>query len=228
MMAGSVLGLEGRGALVTGGTSETGEPCIRRLREEGMTVVFTGAARARGESISVATGASFIWVDPGDRSACDRAFAEAIELCGGRLDVLVTNAGMLLEGSLEDTSDAAFREVLEANLTSVFRTGRAGLRQMRAQGGGSMVHVASDAGIRARHEAAAFSVASAGAIAVAELLAAEGAPYGIRSNAVCPAPSADVASLVAWLASDESAHVSGATLRVDGAAGAAMVLDTRA
>jgi NAD(P)-dependent dehydrogenase (short-subunit alcohol dehydrogenase family) len=212
--------------MVTGGTSETGEACIRRLREEGMTVAFTGADRARGEAIALSTGTAFLECDPGDRNACDRAFAKA--LGGGRLDVLVTNAGMLLEGSLQATSDAAFRELLEVNLTSVFRTSRAGLRQMRDQGGGSMVHVASDAGIRARHDAAAVSVASAGVIAVAELLAAEGAPYGIRANAVCPAPATDVASLVAWLASDESAHVSGATLRVDGAGGAAMVLDTRA
>jgi hypothetical protein len=62
-----------------------------------------------------------------------------------------------------------------------------------------MIHIASDTGIRAAHETAASSVMSAGVIAVA----------------------------AAWLASDESAHVSGATLRIDDGAGAAMVLDTR-
>jgi NAD(P)-dependent dehydrogenase (short-subunit alcohol dehydrogenase family) len=227
MIAGR-LGLEGRCALVTGGTSEAGEACVRRLREEGMILAFTGADRARGEAIALATGAAFLECDARDRSSCDRAFAQALELCGGGLDMLVTNADMLLEGSLQAISDAAFRELLEANLTSVLRAARACFGPMREQGGGSMVHVASDAGIRARHEMAAFSVASAGVIAVAELLAAEGAAYGIRSNAVCPAPGTDAASLVAWLASDESAHVSGATLRVDDAAGAAMVLDTRA
>ena len=68
-----------------------------------------------------------------------------------------------------------------------------------------MIHVASDAGIRADHETAAYSVTSAGVIAVAELLAAEGAPYGIRANAVCPggiaarppAPAIDVADVAA-------------------------------
>ena len=90
-----------------------------------------------------------------------------------------------------------------------------------------MIHIASDAGIRAAHEMAAFSVMSAGVIALAELFAAEGATHGIRSNAVCPRSDADIAAVVAWLASEESAHLSGATLRVDGAAGAAMVLDTR-
>lgn len=103
-----------------------------------------------------------------------------------------------------------------------------------------MVHIASDAGIRADHEQASYSVMSAGLIALAELFAAEGAPHGVRSNAVCPGePSAvagpsgradiaaDVASLVAWLACDESAQMSGATLRIDQATGAAIVADTR-
>jgi NAD(P)-dependent dehydrogenase (short-subunit alcohol dehydrogenase family) len=107
---------------------------------------------------------------------------------------------------------------------------------MREQGSGSIIAVASDAGIRAVHTAAAFSVTSAGVIALAELLAAEGAADGVRCNAVCPsvacseAPAEgaqDVAALVAWLACDESAHVNGATLRIDGGAGAAMVADTR-
>jgi NAD(P)-dependent dehydrogenase (short-subunit alcohol dehydrogenase family) len=76
---------------------------------------------------------------------------------------------------------------------------------------------------------------------VAELFAAEGAPHAIRANAVCPGgitgggPSsggsgtgADVAALVAWLSGGESAHMTGATLRIDGGAGAAMIVDTRA
>lgn len=97
-----------------------------------------------------------------------------------------------------------------------------------------MIHVASDAGIRAAHETAAHSVVSAGLIALAELFAAEGMSYGVRSNGVCPeamrpslASGADVASVVAWLASDQSAHVSGATIRVDGGSAAAMVQNTR-
>jgi NAD(P)-dependent dehydrogenase (short-subunit alcohol dehydrogenase family) len=101
---------------------------------------------------------------------------------------------------------------------------------MRSGGGGAIIHVAGDDGIRADHEHAAHSITSAGVIAVAELFAAEGAPHGIRANAVCPGGSAtaqDVASVVSWLACDEAAPVSGATLRVDGGAGAAMAFETR-
>jgi NAD(P)-dependent dehydrogenase (short-subunit alcohol dehydrogenase family) len=222
-----LLGLEGRCALVTGGTSEIGRACVQRLREEGMTVGFTGSDRERAESIAAETGGAFLECDHRDRSSCDRAVGQVLELGGGRLDVLVTSPGMLFDGSIEATTEALFRELLEANLTSVFRAARACFGPMRGQGGGSMIHIASDAGIRAAHETAAYSVTSAGVIVVAELFAAEGAAQGVRSNAVCPRTGEDVASVVAWLASDESAHVSGATLRVDGGADAAMVLDTR-
>ena len=173
--------------------------------------------------------------------------------------MLVANAGILFQGSVEETPEAAFRELVEVNLTSLFRISRACFGPMRDTGGGSMIHIASDAGIRAVHEIAAYSVTKAGVIAVSELLGAEGAPHGIRSNAVCPGdivpgvqatpvghehhaenpsgwvlpPSGrfgtaeDVAALVAWLASDESSHVTGATLRIDGGTGAAMRVATR-
>jgi meso-butanediol dehydrogenase / (S,S)-butanediol dehydrogenase / diacetyl reductase len=253
-------GLDRRRALVTGGTSGIGRACVERLCAEGMAVAFTGRSRERGDAVARKTGAAFLECDHRDRAASDRAVEQALELGGGRLDVLVANAGILFQGSIEATPEAAFRELLEVNLTAPFRVARACFGAMRDGGGGSMIHVASDAGIRAVHEIAAHSVSKAGAIAVAELFAAEGAPHGVRSNAVCPGdiepgvqatpaghddhaedpagwvlpPSgrfgtgADVASLVAWLASDESAHMTGATLRIDGGTGAAMRVVTRA
>jgi NAD(P)-dependent dehydrogenase (short-subunit alcohol dehydrogenase family) len=187
-------------ALITGEGSDVAQACAERLRENGMTVVLTTA---------------------------DRSVQDAAELGRIGLDVLVTCPAMLVDGSIEATPEIVFRELLAANLSAVFRIGRECFPIMRKQGGGSMIHIAPDAGIRAAHETAACSVMSAGVIAVAELFAAEGAPHGIRSNAVCPRPGTDVAAVVAWFASEESAQVSGATLRVDGAAGAAMVLDTR-
>jgi NAD(P)-dependent dehydrogenase (short-subunit alcohol dehydrogenase family) len=171
------------------------------------------------------------------RASADQAIEQALAMNGGQIDVLVTNSDERSPGSVEAIGPDEFVRVIEANLTTAFRAGRACFAPMRSSGGGSMIHVGSDAGIRAVHETAAYSVACAGVIAVAELFAAEGAPHGIRANAVCPGGSPassagsdtgeDVAAVVAWLASADSAHVSGATLRVDGGAGAAMVLDTR-
>jgi NAD(P)-dependent dehydrogenase (short-subunit alcohol dehydrogenase family) len=252
-------GLEGRTALVTGGTSGIGRACVVRLREEGMRVAFTGRSRERGQAVAADTGADFIECDHRDREASDRAVERALDLADGRLDALVANAGILFQGSIEATPEDVFRELLEVNLTALFRVSRRSFGPMRDQGGGSMIHIASDAGIRAVHEIAAYSVTKAGVVAASELFSAEGAPYGIRSNAVCPGdivpgvqatpaghedhaedpagwglpPSGrfgtgeDVAALVAWLASYESAHMTGATLRIDGATGAAMRAPTR-
>lgn len=230
------LGLDRRSALIIEGTSEIGRACVERLREEGMAVAFTGSDRERGAVIARETGSSFLECELRERESCDRAVERALESGDGRLDVLVTQAATVVEGSIEATAEAAFRELLEVDLTALFRVSRACFHAIGASGRGSMIHVASDAGIRADHETAAYSVASAGLIAVAELFAAEGAPLGIRSNAVCPggvrpsgglATGTDVSSVVAWLASDQSAHVSGATIRVDDAASAAMTQNTR-
>jgi NAD(P)-dependent dehydrogenase (short-subunit alcohol dehydrogenase family) len=251
--------LAGRTALVTGGTSGIGKACVERLRREGMTVAFTGRNEARGAEVAEATGATFLRSDARDRAESDRAVEAALRLGGGRIDVLAANAGILMSGPIEETPEDAFRELVEVNTTALFRVSRACFWPMREAGGGSMIHVASDTGIRGIHTLAAYSVTKAGAVAVSELFAAEGAPFGIRSNAVCPGdvvpgvqatpagfehhaedpskwvlpPSGrfgaaeDVAALIAWLASDESAHMNGATLRLDGGAGAAMQAPTR-
>ncbi len=252
--------LDGRVALVTGGTSGIGKACVERLRGEGMTVVFTGRDEQRGGAVAEATGATFLRIDARDRDESDRAVEETRALGEGRIDVLLANAGIVYGDTIERTSEAAFRELLEVNLTSLFRTSRACFGVMRDQGGGSMIHLASDSGIRGVHEIPAYSITKAGVVAVSELFAAEGAPVGIRANAVCPGDVApgiqatpeghadhaedpagwtlppsgrfgtgeDVAAMVAWLASDESSHVTGATLRIDGGMGAAMRAHTRA
>ena len=251
--------LAGRSAYVTGGTSGIGRACVARLRAEGMSVTFTGRSAERGEAVAAETGAGFLQVDHRDRAASDAALAGVLAAGGGRVDVLVANAGILMNGPLEETPEAALRELLEVNTTALFRDSRACFAAMRATGGGSLIHICSDAGIRGIHELAAYSVSKAGAIAVSELFAAEGAPHGVRANAVCPgdvvpgvqatpvgfethaedpsewqpSPSGrfgtgeDVASLVAWLASDQSTHMNGATLRLDGGTGAAFRAVTR-
>lgn len=187
-------------ALIVGRSSRS-ITCAERLRQEGTTVLVCDADEV----------------------------GRTLERIDGRVDVLVTIVSdVRAEGSLETTSEEAFRGLLDTNLTAAFRASRACFVAMRARGAGAMVHVASAAGIRAEHESAADSIASAGVIALSELFAAEGAEHGIRANAVCPARDADIAGVVAWLACGQSAHVNGATIRVDDAAGAAMVVDTRA
>jgi NAD(P)-dependent dehydrogenase (short-subunit alcohol dehydrogenase family) len=237
-------------ALVTGGTGGIGQALVTRLVADDYRVVFTGRDPDRGAALSRRTGAVFVAAAAGDRAACDASVATALAVTG-RVDLLVANTGMLVRQRLEDTPDAVFTELVETNLTCAFRYARALYGPMRDQGGGVMIMIASDSALRGSHRVPAYSVSKAGLVAVAELFAAEGAPHGIRVNAVCPgntlpgmagddpaswratprgrfATADDVAEAVAWLASDAAAHVNGATLRIDGGAGAAMAVVTRA
>src|ERR1700733_3515945 len=128
-----------------GERADVTQPCAERLREDGLTAVLTRA---------------------------DRSVHDAAELGRSGWDVLVTCPELRVDGSIEATPEAVFRELLAVNLSAVFRTGRESFAAMRKQGAGSVIHIASDAGIRAAHEMAAFSVMSAGVIALAELFAA--------------------------------------------------------
>ena len=252
--------LRGRTALVTGGTSGIGRAVVEALAAAGMSVAFTGRSPERGAEVAAGAGARFIPADAADRRQCDQSVETALAALGGRLDLLVANAAIVFAEPLVETPEAVLRELVEVNLTSTFRYSRACFEIMRSQGGGSIVHMASDAAIRGIHHIPVYSLTKAGVLALSEALAAEAAPHGVRVNAVCPgavapgvqstiagyehhaedaskwgpAPSGrhgrgdDIAQAVLWLASDAAEHVSGATLRIDGAASAAMRAVARA
>jgi NAD(P)-dependent dehydrogenase (short-subunit alcohol dehydrogenase family) len=252
--------LAGRTAFVTGGTSGIGRAIVEHLAAAGMQVAFTGRDGNRGVVVAASTRGAFIRADAANRAQCDECVEQALAFLGGRIDLFVAAAAIVFESPLEATPEPIFRELLEVNLTSTFRYSRTVFEAMREQDGGSIVHIVSDAALRGIHKIPAYSVTKAGVLALSEALAAEGAPHGVRVNAVCPgavfpgvqstpkgyehhaedastwgpAPSgrhgtgADVARTVLWLASDAAEHVSGATLRVDGAASAAMRAGTRA
>ena len=252
--------LQGRTALVTGGTSGIGRAVVEHLAEVGMQVAFCGRDTGRAASVAAATGASFIRSDAADRADCDRSIEEAVSLHGGRLDLFVACAAMIFAAPLGATPEHVFRELVEVNLTATFRHSRACFEVMRRQGSGVIVHVVSDAALRGIHHIPAYSITKAGVLALSETLAAESAPHGVRVNAICPgavfpgmqttaagyehhaedastwgaAPSGrhgtgrDVSNALVWLASDAAAHVSGATLRLDGAAGVATRVVSRA
>jgi NAD(P)-dependent dehydrogenase (short-subunit alcohol dehydrogenase family) len=238
-----------RSALVTGGTGGIGSAIVRRLRTSGYEVVFCGRDEQRAAALERETGAVFCRADATDRSACDASVTFALARLGG-VDLFVGNAGILLQGPLAETTDEQFERLVETNLTSTFRYARALFEPMRHQSSGVMVLIASDSAIRGSHRIPAYSVVKAGVVAIAELFGAEGAPYGIRANAVCPgntlpgmagddpagwrptasgdyATADEVASAVAFLASRQAAHINGATLRIDGATGAALQAVTR-
>ena len=252
--------MDGRTALVTGGTSGIGRAIVEHLSGAGMRLAFTGRNTGRGAEVEASTGAKFLQADAADRSQCDESINRTLAALGGRLDLFVSNAALVFAAPLEETPEDVFRELLEVNLTAAFRFSRACFRRMRAQGHGSIVHIVSDAAIRGIHHIPAYTISKAGLLAMSEVLAAEAAPHGVRVNAICPgavvpgvqstiagydhhaedastwgpAPSGrhgagtDIAEAVLWLASDAADHISGATVRIDGAASAAMRAIARA
>ena len=114
-------------ALVTGGTGGIGSAVVRRLRADGYDVVFCGRDERRGAELEQATGAVFRRADATDRDACDASVEFALERLG-RIDLLVANAGILVQGPLADTSDEEFERLVETNLTATFRYGARALR----------------------------------------------------------------------------------------------------
>ena len=246
-------------AFVLGGTGNIGQEIVEHLTRNGIQVVFTGRDQKNGAALALRTGATFLPADVMDREAIVACFEQAVGLAK-RIDIFVSAIATVFVSPLGQTPEAVFRQVLEVNLSSVFRCSRRMFDHFRAHGGGVMVHVVSDAALRSIHHIPVYSTAKAGLLAMSELMAAEGAAYAIRVNAICPgatvpgvqatvagfehhaedsttwgaAPSgrhgtpSDIARAVLWLASEEAVHVSGATLRVDGAASAAMRGGTRA
>jgi meso-butanediol dehydrogenase/(S,S)-butanediol dehydrogenase/diacetyl reductase len=184
-----VKGLEQARVLVTGGTSGIGEEIVERLRAERARVVFTGRSVGRGEAIVERTGAHFVEADVTDADAVPASVEEAVSLLGG-LDGVVLNAGVLHDAPLSETTDEAWDLVMETNLIGPYRYALACLPHLRAAGGGSMVMMSSDAGAWVEAPIGAYSVSKRALIWLAQMLAMEAGPHGIRVNAVCPGDTA--------------------------------------
>ncbi|HET6173124.1 MAG TPA: SDR family oxidoreductase [Gaiellales bacterium] len=171
-------------AVVTGGTSGIGEAIVERLAQEGARVVFTGRDEARGAAVAQRMGAQFVRADARDSAAVTQSVREAVAALGG-LDIVVLNAGVLAAATLSETTDEQWDGVISTNLVAPFRYAREVLPALRATGG-SMVLVASDAGVWGETPIGAYSVSKRAVIMLTRMLAVEAGPYGVRVNAVCP------------------------------------------
>jgi NAD(P)-dependent dehydrogenase (short-subunit alcohol dehydrogenase family) len=178
--------LSGVRALVTGGTSGIGLGIVERFLGDGASVVFTGRDEERGSAVAARLGgsAAFVAADAADEAAVDASVERTRELLGG-IDVLVANAGTALVERLSETPVAEFDRLLASNLRSAFLYARACLPAL-AERRGSMIHIASDAGLRGEQAIGAYSVAKAAVVMLAKMFALDGATSGVRSNCICP------------------------------------------
>jgi 3-oxoacyl-[acyl-carrier protein] reductase len=184
--------LAGKTVLVTAAAgSGIGFATARRCAEEGATVVISDlherrlgeAARQLGEVAGREPLA--LLCDVTDEGQVQSMWAQA-EQRHGRIDVLINNAGLGGTAELADMTDEQWSTVIDVTLNGTFRCTRAGLRHMRARGGGVIVNNASVLGWRAQPGQSHYAAAKAGVMALTRCAAMEAAAYGIRINAVAP------------------------------------------
>lgn len=181
--------LAGRVAIVTGGARGIGRAIASRFVEHGARVVIAdldgAGAAATAQELSGAGLVSAIGLDVTDWEAVDQAVSAVVEQ-HGRLDICVNDAGVqAIASSLEMTKDA-WDHVVSVNLTGVFVCAQAAGRRMVAAGRGSIINMASAAGVLAIPGRAPYCATKAGVIALTKVLAVEWAKEGVRVNALGP------------------------------------------
>jgi NAD(P)-dependent dehydrogenase (short-subunit alcohol dehydrogenase family) len=178
--------LDGKRALVTGGTTGLGLAIAGRFVHEGAQVVITGRDQGLGERAGQALGpgARFIAADAADPGAVTRSVSAAVEHLGG-LDVLVNNAGVGVVARLIDTPLADYDWVMNVNVRGYLLYAQQAYPHLAARRG-CMIHIASDAGIWGEHTTGLYSVTKAAVVMLGKMLALDGGPDGVRSNVLCP------------------------------------------
>jgi 3-oxoacyl-[acyl-carrier protein] reductase len=240
-----MFSLDGRLALVTGASGGIGAAIARTLAAQGARVALSGTRIEALEATAKDIGGSPVILpcNLGDPAASAALVGQAEEAMGG-LDILVSNAGLTRDGLLMRMKDEDWQAVLDVNLGAYFRLARAALRGMMKRRHGRIVGITSIVGVTGNPGQANYAASKAGMIGFTKALAAEVASRNITANCVAPGfittpmtdglkdeqrqalvkniPSGrlgsatDIAAAVAYLASDESAYVTGQTLHVNG------------
>ena len=177
--------LQNKVALITGGTSGIGRATAELFVAEGARVAFTGRRADLGEAITARTGGVYIPADHRRAEDCQRVVEQTLAAFG-RIDILFNNAGIVVHGSAESTTEQDWQDTFDLNVTAVWRMSRLVVPTMRRQGGGAIINNASDWGLVGAAGAVAYCASKGAVIQITKAMALDHAAEGIRINAVCP------------------------------------------
>lgn len=253
----------GKVAVVAGGSLGIGRAASLRLAAGGASVVIAARRQqAVDEVVSEikAEGGSAIGLsaDVSKSDDAKRLIDSAVDAFGG-VDILVNSQGIQRYGTVEETTEELWDEVMNVNLKSMFLTSHFAVPEMRKRGGGAIVNVSSVQGLATQTQVTAYSTSKSAIIGLTRTIAVDYARYGIRCNVVLPASidtpmlrwaadlfkadrsvddlvrdwgkmhpvgrvgtSEEVAELIAFLASDRAAFITGAEYKIDGGMMAAL------
>jgi 3-oxoacyl-[acyl-carrier protein] reductase len=235
--------LEGKTALVTGGSKGIGRAIALELGHAGASVVVGyRSGRDEAEAVASEVGGRAVQADVSDADAAKALVDEA-----GELDVLVNNAGVTRDGLIARMPDEDWRAVLETNLYGTFYTCRAAARGMMRRRAGAIVNLSSIVGVHGNPGQTNYGASKAGLIGFTKSLARELGSRGVRANVVAPGyvttqltdvlpedakqamlastplgrlgSPEDVARAVRFLVSDDASFITGEVLLVDGGLG---------
>ncbi|ESW60035.1 MAG: 3-oxoacyl-ACP synthase [Rhodobacter sp. CACIA14H1] len=237
--------LTGKAALVTGASGGIGAEIARVLHGAGATVGLSGTRVEPLEALAAELGgrAYVLPCNLSDAAEVEGLVKRAAEAMGA-VDILVNNAGITRDGLVMRMSDEDWASVLDVNLTSTFRLCRAAVRGMMKARWGRIVNIGSVVGTTGNGGQVNYAASKAGLLGLSKSLAAEVASRGITVNVVAPGfiatamtdklneeqkgrilgsipagrmgEPAEIAAAVLYLASQEAAYVTGATLHVNG------------
>ncbi|MFN4081331.1 MAG: 3-oxoacyl-[acyl-carrier-protein] reductase [Saprospiraceae bacterium] len=181
--------LEGKIALITGGSRGIGEALARTFAAHGASVAFTyvsagSAARAEALAQSLGGMARAYQSDAGDYGQAERLVAQVTSDMG-RIDVLINNAGITRDTLMLRMSEQQWDEVIQTNLKSVFNLTKHCLKGM-LRGGGSIINMSSVVGVFGQAGQANYAASKAGIIGFSKSIAKEYGGRNIRCNAVAP------------------------------------------
>jgi 3alpha(or 20beta)-hydroxysteroid dehydrogenase len=247
--------LEGKVAIVTGGSRGMGEATVRLLVEYGARVVIGDVLDELGEALANELGDAAVFLHMDVTQKAD--WMSAVELCQtlGTLNVLVNNAAIIFQKTIMDTTEEDFMKIVTINQLGVFLGMQSVFEAMKAGGGGSIINVSSIDGLQSKNSLVAYSSTKWAVRGMTKAAALEMGKFGIRVNSVHPGGiytamhgsdfisleeandfykshaiprvglPKEVAALSAFLASDEATYTTGTEFVADGGWSAGLVND---